>query len=222
MKTAFRAVLAGLVLAAVASPAAAQTETIKLTSTGSKTWNGYYVGPYQAQVISQPGSPTIDIYCVDFQHTVSVGQQWDATYSNVMGDLSNTRAGLAYGETKARTMYQQAAYLTTFYATANSSQTGAINSAIWNIFYTGAPDKGGSGANSSSYWLTQAQNNYATAGIDYRTFAVVTDVKFELGGKQEFLTTVTATPEPSTYLMMASGLIGLAGLGYRRRRSEQS
>lgn len=222
MKATFRAVLAGLLLAVAAAPAAAQTETLKFTSGGPISWAGYKVGTYQAQVVSQPGSPTIDVFCVDYQHTVSVGQQWNVTYSNVMGDLSNTRAGVTYGETAARTMYQQAAYLTTFYATANSSQTGAINSAIWNIFYAGAPDKGGSGSSSSAYWLTQAANNYNTAGIDYSTYAVLTDVNFKKGGRQEFLTTVTATPEPSTYLMMATGLMGLAGFGYRRRRSQES
>lgn len=222
MKIAYRAVLAGLVLAVAASPVIAQTETIKFTSGGSTTWNGYNVGPYQAQVLSQPGSPTIDVYCVDFQHTVSAGQVWDATYSNVMGDLSNTRAGALYGTDDARIMYQQAAYLTTFYAGASTGETGAINSAIWNIFFAGAPDKGGSGVNSSSYWLGQASANYLTSGIDYSTFAVVTDVNFANGGRQEFLTRVTATPEPSTYLMMASGLMGLAGLGYRRRRSQES
>ncbi len=220
MKIAFRALLASLVLAAVASPAAAQTETIKFTSGGSTTWSGYNVGPYQAQVLSQPGSPTIDVFCVDYQHTVSVGQVWNATYSNVMGDLSNTRAGLAFGETAARSMYQQAAYLTTFYASASADQTKGINSAIWNIFYSGAPDK--TTGSTSAFWLGEASANYLTAGVDYRTFAVVTDVNFQQGGRQEFLTTVTATPEPSTYLMMASGLMGLAGFGYRRRRSQES
>ncbi len=223
MKIALRAVLASLVLAAVASPAAAQTEQIKFTSGGSTTWSGYSVGTYQAQVMSQPGSPTIDVYCVDYQHTVSVGQVWNATYSNVMGDLSNTRAGVQFGESTARTMYQQAAYLTTFYGSASTGETAAINSAIWNIFYTGAPDKvDGSGTSTSAYWLTQATSNYATSGLDYRTFAVITDVNFANGGAQELLTTVTATPEPSTYLMMASGLMGLAGFGYRRRRSQES
>ena len=220
MKVVFRTLLAALVLAVAAVPAAAQTETLKFTNAGSTTWNGVYVGPYQAKVLSEPGQPTIDVFCVDYQHHVSMNQVWDATFSNVMGDLGNTRAGLTYGQAAAREMYQQAAFLTTMYA-SNPANTAAINSAIWNIFNSASPDKSGTGVTSSAYWATYAANNYATAGLDYHTFAVVTDVNFRQGGTQEFLTNVTATPEPSTYLLMASGLAGLAGVGYRRRRSRQ-
>ena len=119
----------------------------------------------------------------------------------------------------ARSMYQQAAFLTTLYAGASVEQTRGIQSAIWDIFYTGAPDHAQTG-----YWRTYAAANYLTADIDYRGFAVVTDVNFRSGGKQEFLTTVDVpptvniTPEPSTYLLMASGLLGLAGVAHRRRR----
>lgn len=224
MKTALRAAALTLVLAASSAPAIAQSSTLQFTNSGSVTWNGVYVGPYEGKVLSEPGQPTIDLFCVDYQHTIASNQIWNATFSNVMGDLSATRAGQLYGEAIARTMYQKAAFLTTMYASAPTSQYAAINSAIWNIFDSSSPDKSGSGMNSSSYWLTYAGDNYLTSGIDYSGFAVVTDVKVKggKGGVQEFLTTtVTATPEPSTYLLMASGLAGLAGLSHRRRRARQ-
>lgn len=102
------------------------------------------------------------------------------------------------------------------------ANTAAINSAIWNIFKDASPDKGGVGTASSSYWLTYEADDYSTSSLDHRTFAVVTDVDFRPGGTEEFLTTVTATPEPSAYFTMTSGLIGLDGLAYRRRRSSPS
>jgi hypothetical protein len=223
---ALRPFLAGLAfLAAAASPALAQQETLKFNNGGSVYWDypgsgAAYVGPYSAKVLSEPGQPTIDVYCVDFEHSISNGHQWDALYSNVMGDLSQTRAGVEFGQATARTMYQQAAFLTTQYD-GNAERTRAIQAAIWDIFYTGAPNHA-----NMNYWRTFAQNNYLTAGIDYSTFAVLTDMKFvntdnPLKGTQEFLTSVpsTVTPEPGTYLLMATGLAGVAGIVRRRRKS---
>jgi hypothetical protein len=231
--TTFRSLAAGVLsaaaLALVAVPASAQqVEQLKLTNGGGVTWDwpgsgAGTVGPYQAQVMSVPGQPTIDVFCVDFQHTVSVGQTWNALYSNVMGDLSQTRAGVQFGEATARTMYQQAAFLTTRFAGASADEQRGIQSAIWNIFHGGAPDHA-----QASAWRTLAESDYLTAGLDYSTFAVLTDTRFTdsldpTRGTQELLTGVppTVVPEPSTYLLMSTGLVAIAGIARRRRRTLQ-
>ena len=223
--TRLRALVAGLAVALLASPAAAQDpQQLQHTGTGSITWDwpgagAGRVGPYQARILSEPGQPTIDVYCVDFQHTISSGQVWNATFSNVMGDLSNTRAGAVFGETTARTMYQQAAWLTTQYD-GSRERTIAIQSAIWNIFNGSSPDYG----YASGLWQWKASQYYASSGLDYSQFSVVTDVGFRNGGTQEFLTPytpLTVTPEPGTYLLMASGLAGLGIFARRRRRQSQ-
>lgn len=228
-----RSALLTLAFAAVASPALAQQETLKFTNSGSVTWNGVYVGPYQAQVTSAPGQPTIDIFCVDYAHEVSNGQTWNATFSNVMGDLSDTRLGAVLPEAQARAMYQQAAWLTNLYQYADGQQTKVIQTAIWQIMtpsFAGSVTASIGGFSFTTENLVDiAQTNYDktlswgghTLDVDYSRYAVVTDVNFKAGGTQEFLTTFTPTPEPSTWLLMATGLASV-GLFARRRKQQQS
>ena len=212
---ALRPLVAGLaLLAAAASPALAQID-VKLTGTGSVSHNGVRVGAYQARLGSDPTAPSVDIFCVDYAHTVSVGQTWSANMTNLMsGNLGNTRGGDA-----ALAKYQQMAWLTTQFEGASATDTRAIHTAIWNIMTPGSPAMFAGATN----WLNQAAANYLTSGLDYSTFAVITDVNFRNGGRQEFLTRVptTVTPEPGTYLLMATGLVGVAGIVRRRRRELQ-
>lgn len=195
-----RSLVAVLALLA-AQPLAAQTqETLKFTNPGSTIGFGYYVGPYQATVLSQPGTPTLDIYCVDFLHGISVGTVWTAGIRQLSGDLTGTRGGNA-----AYDKYLKAAWLASQYAVAPPSEWKHIQATMWNLFAPSAPDP------SSNYWLTQANANYQS-GVLASQWYVVTDVASP--GTQEFLTYVT--PEPSTYLLLATGLFFLGFLYLRR------
>jgi hypothetical protein len=198
--------LSVIVALLAAAPVAAQEEVdLRFTDPGSTIGFGYYVGPYQATVLSglsQPGTATLDIYCVDFLHAISLGTEWTAGLRSLSGDLTGTRGGNAALET-----YMKAAWLAGQYAVTAPSQWKHIQATIWNLFpaaAASAPDP------SSNYWLTQANANYQDVNRDY--WYVVTDVSSP--GTQEFLTYVT--PEPSTYLLLATGLF-LLGFVYFRR-----
>jgi hypothetical protein len=128
---------------------------------------------------------------------------------------------------------------------ANSAKTIAIQTAIWaivdNLPNTGlsgghenlyetveSGDVAGDfltsnlDPNSTGYWINQAQINYSKQTADYYNgFNILTDVyKHDDGSvvgdgdvtKQEF---IYQSPEPSTWALMATGLMGL---GYLRRR----
>jgi len=228
MKLKLKAAALTLALAAVATPALAQTTgTIKFTEGGSVNYtppghSATTIGPYEAQVISDPGQPTIDVFCVDFAHTVTVGDTYGVTFSSLTGDLSATRAILnGASQEAARQMYQKAAYLSTLFAGASNSDYDAISTAMWKIFDSSVPVA--SSANNWTYYSNLANANYLDAGIDYSMYSVITDLGAANGGHQELigLYSTTVTPEPATYLLMASGLAGLAGLSYRRRRARQ-
>lgn len=216
-----RSILLGCVgLALLAAPVRAdnppttQTRTVKFTDPGHVTAFGYYVGQYRGVLVSEPGTPTIDLYCVDFLHHVSMNQTWTANFSNLAGDLSATRGGDVM-----RSRYQMAAWLTTQYAGQSATNTGNIQGTVWNLF-----SNTGLSLSDGGFWLAEAQNHYLTDGLDYATFNVVTDVnKLDPRSAQEFLTTTTVTPpptvtpEPATLLLLGSGMLGVMLVGWKRQ-----
>lgn len=200
-----RHLLIAAALAAAAQPAAAQpTEQLKFTNPGTVTGFGYYVGPYQGIVQSQPGTPTIDLYCVDFLHRISKGQVWTAYFSVLSGSLAKTRGGDA-----AYDLYLRAAWLVSQYGVSSPTEWKNIQATIWNLFAPSAPDP------ATSQWKALADANYSSVNPNY--WYVVTDVNAQdPNSAQEFMTYVT--PEPSTYLLLATGLAFLGFLYVRRPR----
>ena len=195
-------------------PGANQTRTVKFTDPGHVTAFGYYVGTYRGVLVSEPGTPTLDLYCVDFLHHVSVGQQWTANFSNLAGDLTDTR----YGNVM-RSRYEMAAWLTTQYPGQSSVTTGNIQGTVWNLF-----SNTGLSLSDGGFWLAEAQDHYLTDGLDYSKFNVVTDVnKRDPRSAQEFLTTTTVTPpptvtpEPATLILLGSGMLGVMLVGWKRQ-----
>jgi hypothetical protein len=96
---------------------------------------GYYVGPYSGTVNGNP----VTFYCVDFANHVDLGQTWLANLTPIDGSsgLGNTR----YGNL---TLYQEAAWLTTQYAT-NPNDYADIQATIWQLFDPNAPSPSSGG-----------------------------------------------------------------------------
>jgi hypothetical protein len=198
---------------ALAAPASAQT-TFKFLNGGTVTAFGFYVGPYNG-VMGTPPAPVV-LNCVDFFHDVVVGEVWTA-------NLTNLGTGIGVGTTTRNSslqLYEEAAWLTTQYpgnpTTAADRQTVAdIQATMWDLFpipsgYSAPPTP------TSNYWLTQAQANYNT--IDYSDFWVVTATDMSNpASAQEFVIRTTTTPEPSTIILLMTGLGFIALVAWRRR-----
>ncbi len=214
-----RSLLATGALLLVASPLAAQTK-VKLTSAGHTVAFGVYVGPYKGQLGSAPGAPTVDLYCVDYLNHSSIGQTWNAYKTNLgfsaNPNLGNTRFGAT---TNSLQNYRMAAWLTTQFATAPSTQWGDIHATIWQLMTPSSPN-----VHPNSIWLAAAQNFYLTNTNPhfYDRFQILSDVNLSRpnaqgirqGGVQEF---ITVTPEPGTLLLLGTGLAGLLFIGYKRQ-----
>jgi hypothetical protein len=210
-------------LAWPAPSAQAQTENFQFMSGSGVGYNGVQVGPYRGMLVSEPGTPIVDIYCVDYLHEIHLGDTWTARVTNLTGNLSNTRLGglwgtgaSFFGTDDVFTRYRKAAWLTTRFAIQNTSAWGGIHSAIWLLTtpnYTSYLSA--SMIADANYWIGQAATNYLS--IDASQFTVVTDVNTVggQGGVQEY---IMVTPEPATVLLLGTGLAGLYAA--RRRRKQ--
>jgi hypothetical protein len=139
-------------------------------------------------------------------------------------------------------MYEEAAWLTDQYGqnpASNANQSIAIQTAIWSIVDNGPSNPlslqyastenywsdGGrvtviedTGPGSTGYWISQAQLKYATQSDDYYDrFNILTGTGNPGAGAQEFV--YSATPEPSTFVLIGTGLFGVVGFKrFRKRR----
>jgi hypothetical protein len=177
---------------------------------GTVTGFGFMVGPYRGQLIGEPGSPMIDIFCVDFLGRVQNGQSWTADFTNLGGNLGDTRMvtelGLSQGDALGR--YQMAAWLSTQFQLDNKSQWSAIHGTIWNLME--GRNVVALSSSTQAYWLGLAAQNLGD--INLGEWTIISDPN---GSKQEFLTR-DVVPEPATVILLGSALLMLGFVAYRR------
>ena len=203
-------------------PALADDSSITYTFLGTEDKFSGGFGPYVG-ALGYAGTNPVNIYCVDLYQQTASGARITANVQN-LSDPTGLVGPLNYGGSNLQADLQKAAWLTTkFWNPANAADWKGIHYAIWSL--TSGIGLVGADAYlvSARGWIDAAEANYMGYG-DYSDWSLLTFESgyFEarpgwtVGAAQSMLVQSTVTPEPETYLLMATGLIFLAFFGRRR------
>ncbi len=221
-------------------------DPVMVVNQGSGDFHAYsspYVGGLMAS--GDPDFTLFEVYCVDEMHDAHIGDQYLAWITDVGGsDFSHTRLGAGDQSEYAWAAYLASQINYDWMLgngvggdpnfAADQAQTVALQDAIWALL--------GEGANAASRLSTFESSTLASSlgigpstdfgvapsfgGFNASGWSLITcapapgqpvsscsgqEFLVQAGGPQE-------VPEPGTMALLATGLVGLAGAGRKRRR----
>ena len=193
MKTILKlAFLAAMLLALVS---ATYAETLTLTGTGSNQVAGDYTYPYY---LSVNGAASVGMMCLSFDNEVTVGEWWYVTES-----------------TPTSVAQLEAAWLFADAVTTPANDI-ADQVAAWSLFATEGSSLLADDSPAAAAQLAMAAANYGS--VNPANFTIYTPDGYDLNIPQTFIAE-TPTPEPSSLLLLGTGLFGLAVIVFRKNKT---
>ena len=211
-----RLLVTALFLSSIALAATASADDVTFIGATGSVVGGVYVAPYQLQDSGILGGATINVICDDFSDDVFPGETWNAQIENFSSNGTPGNGALFAALPNSTMLYDDAVYL--YSESLNgSADAGGVNYAIWGLFDPSVVT-GAAYASTDAATLLAGITPSELNSFDFSAYELITPTGNGSTGSrpQEY---IYQTPEPSSLLLLSSGLIGL---GFMKRKVFQS
>lgn len=206
------------------------------------------IGPYQAQ-LNVPNATPFDVYCIDYDNSFGRNTTYNArvltfaeavsstmTYNGVdnftalkriLGDKALVSPPNGFIPNSNTEYYNRLAFegalASNFGAAGPQTNWDEIHHAMWSLFNTNTialPSLGQAGSDAQ----LDAADLKLQGGYDVAHWSIILDERawdnsYTAGAYHQALITESVVPEPGTYMLVGTGLIGLFGVARRRNRA---